>query len=248
MRKFIILILTALLSLPLFAMDTLPLPTKKIFILLGAPGAGKGTQAVRLSDQFQIPQISTGDLFRENLRSNTAVGQKAKSYMDKGLLVPDQVVLDMLFERISREDCCKGFILDGFPRTIPQAEALDRYLDTIDAQIVAINLDVPDQIIVERLTGRLVCEKCGAPYHKVFTPPKIPGVCDRDGATLIQRKDDSEEVVKDRLVVYHEQTEPLIGYYQKQGYLITVDGTVSPENTINQLDKALEQKGIRFRG
>jgi adenylate kinase len=211
-----------------------------IMILLGAPGAGKGTQAVRLSEIYDIPQISTGDLFRENLRKQTPIGQKAKAYMDQGQLVPDEIVLDMLFERIEQPDCAKGYILDGFPRTIPQAEALDRRLSQSDAQIAVISLEVPDEVIIKRLGGRLVCEKCGAIYHKVNTPPKQEGVCDKDGGTLIQRKDDTEEVIKERLKVFHEQTEPVKDYFEKKGNLLLVDGNVSKEKTIQQIDAYLK--------
>lgn len=210
-----------------------------IFIMLGAPGAGKGTQAIRLSDRYGIPQISTGDLFRENLKKNTPIGQKAKEYMDKGQLVPDAVVLDMLFDRLSRSDCAKGYILDGVPRTIPQAEILTQRLSQTQAQIIAISLEVPDEMLIERLSGRFVCEKCGAPYHKTATPPKVAGICDRDGASLIQRKDDTEEVVKERLKVFHEQTEPVKDYFQKQGSLVLIDGSLSKEETISQIDAYL---------
>ncbi len=210
-----------------------------IFIMLGAPGAGKGTQAIRLSDRYCIPQISTGDLFRENLKNNTPIGKKAKEYMDKGQLVPDTVVLDMLFDRLERSDCAHGYILDGFPRTIPQAEILMQRLSQTDAQIFAISLEVPDEMLVERLTGRLVCEKCGAPYHKTANPPKIPGICDRDGSPLIQRKDDTAEVVQERLKVFHAQTEPVKHFFESQGNLVLIDGSLSKEETICQIDAFL---------
>ncbi len=212
-----------------------------VFIMLGAPGAGKGTQAIRLSDRFAIPQISTGDLFRENLKKNTPIGQKAKSYMDQGKLVPDELVLDMLFDRLAKADCEKGYILDGFPRTIPQAEALTERLSKTDAKVIALSLEVPDEMIIERLTGRLVCDSCGAPYHKISSPPKVAGICDRDGGTLIQRKDDSLEVVSERLKVFHEQTEPVKGFFQKKGDLLLVDGSVSKEQTIAQVDSYLAE-------
>ena len=210
-----------------------------IFIMLGAPGAGKGTQAIRLSDRYCIPQISTGDLFRENLKNNTPIGQRAKEYMDKGQLVPDEVVLDMLFDRLTRSDCDKGYILDGVPRTIPQAEVLTQRLSQSNAQILAISLEVPDAILIERLTGRLVCEKCGAPYHKTSAPPKTPGICDRDGAPLIQRKDDTVEVVQERLKVFHAQTEPVKEFFQLQGNLVLIDGSLSKEATNAQIDSYL---------
>ncbi|MCC5831581.1 MAG: adenylate kinase [Chlamydiales bacterium] len=212
-----------------------------VLIMLGAPGAGKGTQAVRLSEKMGIPQISTGDLFRENLRNQTPIGQKAKEYMDKGQLVPDEVVLDMLFDRLKAPDCEKGYILDGFPRTIPQAESLDIRLEKAGSRVIAISLEVPDEVIVERLTGRIVCERCGAPYHKTQSPPKEEGVCDRCSGKLIQRKDDSKEVVLDRLKVFHEQTEPVKAHYEKKGGLILIDGNVSKEETVSQLDVSLKR-------
>ncbi len=232
--KFFALI--TLLALPLFAMKPAEDP-QTVLIMLGAPGAGKGTQAVRLSEKMGIPQISTGDLFRENLRNETPVGQKAKSYMDKGQLVPDEVVLDMLFERIKAPDCQAGYILDGFPRTIPQAEALDSRLK---GRVIAISLEVSDEVIVERLSGRIVCEDCGAPYHMVASPPKQEGICDRCGGKLIQRKDDTKEVVLDRLKVFHKQTEPVKAHYQAKGSLILIDGAVSKEETVKQLDAMLK--------
>lgn len=233
--------LFSFISQPLCPMNNSTSKPKTVFIMLGAPGAGKGTQAVRLSDQFGIPQISTGGLFREHLTNKTPIGQKAKEYMDSGQLVPDELVLDMLFERIAQPDCAKGYILDGFPRTIPQAEALDKRLNTKEAKIIVISLEVPDQVIVERLTGRIVCEKCGTPYHTVYSPPQKPGVCDRDGEKLIQRKDDTKEVVLERLKVFHEQTEPLKEFYNEKGNLLLVDGTGSKEHTQEQIDAYLKK-------
>jgi adenylate kinase len=234
----------SLLTLPLFAMNPkMQEPKPMIIIMLGAPGAGKGTQAVRLSDRYQIPQISTGELFRENLRQGTEIGKKAKTYMEKGALVPDAIVLDMFFARASEPDCKNGYILDGFPRTIPQAEALDqRFAESqTTATIIALSLEVPDEAIVERLSGRTVCEKCGTPYHKTANPPKQEGVCDRDGGRLVQRDDDKEEVVRSRLRVFHEQTEPLKEYYQAKGNLICIDGNQSKEETNEQIDRALQK-------
>jgi adenylate kinase len=207
-----------------------------VFIMLGAPGAGKGTQAIRLSERYAIPQISTGDLFRENLKNNTPIGQKAKAYMDSGQLVPDAIVLDMLFDRLTRGDCKQGYILDGAPRTISQAETLTNHLSQHHAQIIAISLEVPDDMLIERLSGRFICEKCGAPYHKTAAPPKTPGICDRDGAPLIQRKDDTLEIVQERLKVFHAQTEPVKEYFQHQGNLALIDGSLSKELTISQID------------
>lgn len=240
MKMIILFALIALFSVPLFAMGQSQNP-QTVLIMLGAPGAGKGTQAIRLSESLGIPQISTGDLFRENLRNQTPIGQKAKEYMEKGQLVPDEVVLDMLFERLKSADCQKGYILDGFPRTIPQAEALDKRLASTQARVTAISLEVPDEVIIERLTGRIVCDKCGAPYHKVSSPPQKEGICDRCGGTLTQREDDTEAVVRNRLSVFHEQTEPVKEHYQKQGALVLVNGANSKEETIARLDAALKK-------
>ena len=192
-----------------------------MLILLGAPGAGKGTQAEQICQRLHIPAISTGNILREALKSGTELGLKAKSFMDAGNLVPDDVVIDMLKERISEPDCKDGFILDGFPRTIPQAEALDAMGVSIDR---VIDIEVPDEKIVTRMSGRRVCEKCGASYHLVYNPPKVEGVCDKCAGALVQRKDDNAETVQDRLTVYHNQTEPLKSYYAAQGKLFQVDG------------------------
>ncbi len=192
-----------------------------MLILLGAPGAGKGTQAEQICQRLHIPAISTGNILREALKSGTELGLKAKSFMDAGNLVPDDVVIDMLKERISEPDCKDGFILDGFPRTIPQAEALDAMGVSIDR---VIDIEVPDEKIVTRMSGRRVCEKCGASYHLVYNPPKVEGVCDKCAGALVQRKDDNAETVRDRLTVYHNQTEPLKSYYAAQGKLFQVDG------------------------
>jgi adenylate kinase len=237
-------VFAALFQVPVSANVNMPKTEDQqiIFILLGAPGAGKGTQAIRLSDRYGIPQISTGDLFRDNLRNKTPIGENAKSYMDKGQLVPDSIVMEMLFARLDTSDCAKGYILDGFPRTIPQAEALDERLAQSRAKILVISLEVPDNVIVDRLSGRLVCEKCGAPYHKTANPPKVPNVCDRDGEKLIQRKDDSEAVVRERLKVFHEQTEPVKGYFQKSGNLVLIDGSLSKEQTNDQVDTSLKRQ------
>ena len=186
-------------------------------IFLGPPGAGKGTIAKRVTDRYGLIQVSTGDLFRENIKNATPVGTKAKGYMDRGELVPDGVVIEMLKDRIARDDCKDGFILDGFPRTIPQAEALAAESSvTIDA---AINFVIADEVVVQRLSGRRICTRCGAIYHVTNIPPKTEGVCDNDGETLIQRDDDKEEAIRNRLVVYKRQTEPLIGFYRERGLL-----------------------------
>lgn len=195
-------------------------------IMLGAPGAGKGTQAKQIAAKYQIPHISTGDIFRANIKNNTELGRKAKEYMDQGLLVPDELTCDLVMDRISEEDCANGFVLDGFPRTIPQAESLDAALkkagQTMD---YAIDVNVPDDHIVDRMSGRRACLNCGATYHVVAIPPKKEGICDSCGSPLVLREDDKPETVQKRLDVYHEQTQPLIDYYQAQGILKTVDGT-----------------------
>lgn len=197
-------------------------------ILLGAPGAGKGTLAERLIRALSIPSISTGNILREQVAAGTELGRSAKEYMDAGKLVPDEIVIGMLAQRVQADDCQNGYILDGFPRTIPQAEALDGICQ-IDC---ALNLEVPDEVITARMTGRRVCLKCGATYHLVNMPPKVDGVCDKCGDNLVIRKDDAPEVVADRLRTYHEQTEPLKDYYAAQGKLRTIDGTQSIEKTL----------------
>ena len=196
-------------------------------IMLGAPGAGKGTQAARVAAELKVPHISTGDIFRSNIKNGTELGKKAKAYMDAGNLVPDELTCDLVADRIAQEDCKNGFILDGFPRTIPQAEALDKVLTSKGEKVdYAVNIDVPDSAIVARMSGRRACVSCGATYHIEFNPPKQEGICDVCGAKLILREDDKPETVQNRLSVYHEQTQPLIDYYDKQGALVTVDGTL----------------------
>lgn len=193
--------------------------------MLGAPGAGKGTQAKMISEKYGIPHISTGDIFRANIKNGTELGKKAKSYMDQGLLVPDELVVDLVVDRVQKEDCKEGYILDGFPRTIPQAEALDAALgeDKID---YALDIEVPDDHIIKRMSGRRACVGCGATYHLVYNPTKTEGVCDVCGEKLILRDDDKPETVQKRLDVYHEQTQPLIDYYKKAGCLVEMDGTL----------------------
>lgn len=195
-------------------------------VMLGAPGAGKGTQAIKIADKYDIPHISTGDIFRANIKGGTELGQKAKSYIDKGELVPDEVTIGMLLDRIAQDDCKNGYVLDGFPRTIPQAESLTEALKSQGDQIdFALNIDVPDEAIIERMSGRRACPKCGATYHIVYAAPKTENICDKCGTELIIRSDDKPETVKDRLNVYHKQTEPLIAYYKTAGVLREVDGT-----------------------
>ena len=196
-------------------------------IMLGAPGAGKGTQAKMLAAKYNIPHISTGDIFRANIKNGTALGAKAKEYMDKGLLVPDELVVDLIMDRFKEDDCKNGYILDGFPRTIPQAEALDAALSANGESIdYAVNVEVPDENIVNRMSGRRACVGCGATYHVVYNPTKEEGKCDACGADLILRDDDKPETVLNRLQVYHEQTQPLIDFYTKKGVIAEVDGTV----------------------
>ena len=195
-------------------------------IMLGAPGAGKGTQAKKIAEKYQIPHISTGDIFRANIKNGTELGKKAKTYMDQGLLVPDELVCDLVVDRVKQEDCKNGYILDGFPRTIPQAESLDEALGQMGESLdYAINVDVPDEHIVNRMSGRRACVGCGATYHIVYAPTKKEGVCDVCGAELILRDYDKPETVQKRLSVYHEQTQPLIDYYKGKGILKDVDGT-----------------------
>ena len=195
-------------------------------IMLGAPGAGKGTQAKQIAAKYQIPHISTGDIFRANIKNGTELGKKAKEYMDQGLLVPDELTCDLVMDRIGQEDCANGFVLDGFPRTIPQAESLDAALSKIGQKMdFAIDVDVPDSHIVKRMSGRRACLSCGATYHIVSIPTKVEGICDKCGSEVVLRDDDKPETVQKRLSVYHEQTQPLIDYYNRQGILKTVNGT-----------------------
>ena len=195
-------------------------------IMLGAPGAGKGTQAKRIAAKYGIPHISTGDIFRANIKNGTELGKKAQTYMDQGLLVPDELVCDLVVDRIQQSDCEKGYVLDGFPRTIPQAEALTAALEKLGTGIdYAINVEVPDAHILNRMGGRRACLGCGATYHVEFNAPKQEGICDTCGAELVLRDDDKPETVQKRLDVYHEQTQPLIDYYTKAGKLAEVDGT-----------------------
>ena len=195
-------------------------------IMLGAPGAGKGTQAQMIAEQYHIPHISTGDIFRANIKNGTELGKKAKEFMDKGQLVPDELTVQLLLDRVAQDDCKDGYVLDGFPRTIPQADVLDQELTKLGDKVeYAINVDVPDENIIHRMSGRRACLKCGATYHIEHIPPKKEGICDKCGSELVQREDDKPETVKNRLSVYHEQTQPLIEYYTRKNILKTVDGT-----------------------
>ena len=209
-------------------------------IMLGAPGAGKGTQAKKIAAKYGIPHISTGDIFRANIKGGTELGMKAKSYMDQGQLVPDDVTIGMLLDRIAEADCENGYVLDGFPRTIPQAESLTEALDKLGQKMdFAIDVDVPDENIVNRMSGRRACLKCGATYHIVYAAPKTENVCDTCGETLVLRDDDKPETVSKRLRVYHEQTQPLIDYYTKQGVLKTVDGTCALDEVFKAIVEIL---------
>ena len=209
-------------------------------VMLGAPGAGKGTQAKMIAEKYSIPHISTGDIFRANIKEGTPLGLEAKSYMDQGKLVPDELTVKILLDRVAKDDCKNGYVLDGFPRTIPQAnvlkEALDAQNDKID---YAINVDVPDENIVRRMSGRRACVTCGATYHIEHVPPKKEGICDKCGSNLILRDDDKPETVLNRLKIYHEQTQPLIDFYKNEGILKEVDGTIDVKDVFENITKIL---------
>lgn len=210
-------------------------------VMLGAPGAGKGTQAKRIAEKFNIPHVSTGDIFRANIKNGTALGKEAKEYMDQGKLVPDELTVRILLDRVAQEDCKNGYVLDGFPRTIPQAEVLDSELAKLGTGVdYAINVEVPDDNIIGRMSGRRACLKCGATYHLSFLPPKKEGICDNCGSELVLRDDDKPETVKKRLDVYHEQTQPLIDFYNNKGVLKEVDGTVAPDDVFKAIEEILK--------
>ena len=208
--------------------------------MLGAPGAGKGTQAKMIAEKYTIPHISTGDIFRANIKEGTPLGLEAKSYMDQGKLVPDELTVKILLDRVAKDDCKNGYVLDGFPRTIPQAnvlkEALAKQNDKID---FAINVDVPDENIVRRMSGRRACVTCGATYHIEHVPPKTEGICDKCGSALILRDDDKPDTVLNRLKVYHDQTQPLIDFYNNEGILKEVDGTIDVKDVFESITKIL---------
>ena len=213
-------------------------------IMLGAPGAGKGTQAKMIADKYQIPHISTGDIFRANIKNGTELGMEAKKYMDQGLLVPDELTVKILLDRVAQPDCENGYVLDGFPRTIPQAKVLDEALAGLgDAIDYAINVDVPDENIINRMSGRRACLSCGATYHIEHIPPKTEGMCDKCGQPLVLRDDDKPETVKNRLQVYHGQTRPLIDFYSEKGVLKTVDGTVDMKDVFDAIVEILDNAG-----
>ena len=212
-------------------------------IMLGAPGAGKGTQAKMIAAKYQIPHISTGDIFRANIKNGTELGMEEKKYMDQGQLVPDELTVKILLDRVAQPDCSEGYVLDGFPRTIPQAEVLDNALNKLGDSIdFAIDVDVPDENIVRRMSGRRACLSCGATYHIEHIPPKQEGVCDTCGQPLVLRDDDKPETVLKRLKVYHEQTQPLIDFYTKKGVLRSVDGTVDMNDVFEAIVNVLERK------
>lgn len=209
-------------------------------VLLGPPGAGKGTQAKSISNRYSIPHISTGDIFRKNISENTPLGIEAKSYMDNGQLVPDEVTINMVKDRLQKDDCKNGYLLDGFPRTVHQAEALDNFLTEREESIdTALLIEVPKEFILERMTGRRVCPSCGASYHIKFNPPANDGKCDLCGSDVIQRKDDTEETVKERLDVYENQTQPLIDFYKNKKQLSVVDGTQAINEVFESICKIL---------
>ena len=210
-------------------------------IMLGAPGAGKGTQAKMIADTYGLPHVSTGDIFRMNIKNGTQLGMEAKTYMDQGLLVPDELTVRILLDRVAQEDCKNGYVLDGFPRTIPQAEVLEDALAKLGDQIdFAINVEVPDENIIRRMGGRRACLSCGATYHIEHVPPKKEGVCDVCGQPLVLRDDDKPETVKNRLRVYQEQTQPLIDFYTKKGVLRSVDGTQDMQDVFAAIKEILQ--------
>lgn len=210
-------------------------------IMLGAPGAGKGTQAHMIAEKYHLPHVSTGDIFRANIKNGTELGREAKGYMDRGELVPDELTVRILLDRVAQDDCKDGYILDGFPRNIPQAEVLEKELEKLGDKIdVAIDVEVPDENIISRMSGRRACVSCGATYHIVNVPPKKEGVCDACGEALVLRDDDKEETVQKRLDVYHAQTQPLIEFYTKKGVLKTVDGTQDMMDVFQAITKILE--------
>ena len=209
-------------------------------LIMGGPGAGKGTMSAKIVEKFNVNHISTGDIFRANIKNGTELGKKAKSFIDKGQLVPDELTLDLIMDRFKEDDCKNGYVLDGFPRTIPQAEALDEALKANGEKVdFAIDIDVPDENIVRRMGGRRACVNCGATYHIVYSPTKVDGKCDKCGEELIVRDDDKPETVLSRLEVYHNQTQPLIDYYNEQGILKSVDGTIDMKDVFNEIVKIL---------
>lgn len=212
-------------------------------VILGPPGAGKGTQAASIIKEYNVVHISTGDIFRENIKNDTELGREAKKYMDQGQLVPDEVVNAIVVDRLKKDDCKNGFLLDGFPRTVNQAVSLDAALENMNTKLdKVINIQVPAELLIERATGRRVCKQCGHTYHIVNNPPKVEGICDFDGSELIQREDDTEETVTKRIEVYEKQTAPLIDYYKAQGLIVDIDGTQSIEDVFSDIKTALDKE------
>lgn len=209
-------------------------------VLLGPPGVGKGTQASAIVEKYNIPHISTGDIFRANIKEGTELGKEAKSYMDKGLLVPDELVVSIVQDRLTQDDCSEGFLLDGFPRTLDQADALDKELAKMGIKLnKVVNIDAEKDVLIERAIGRRICKSCGATYHIKFNPPKIENVCDIDGGELMQRDDDIEETVATRIGVYNKQTQPLIDYYQRKGIILNIDGTRPIKDIFGEIVQSL---------
>lgn len=212
-------------------------------VLLGPPGVGKGTQASAIVEKYNIPHISTGDIFRANIKEGTELGKEAKEYMDKGLLVPDQLVVSIVKDRLSKPDCENGFLLDGFPRTENQAEVLEAELLKMGIKLnKVVNIEADKDILIQRAIGRRICKECGASYHISFNPPKVAGICDLDGGTLYQREDDIEDTVATRIEVYLNQTQPLISFYEKRGLIVNIDGTKPIDETFNAIIDALERE------
>jgi adenylate kinase len=249
MRNFGSLILLAVfVSATILGVDAMDLnkhDRQDVIILLGPPGSGKGTQAKDISEVTRLPHISTGDLFRENINHNTELGQKAKTFMNQGKLVPDELVLEMLYDRVSKEDCKFGYLLDGFPRTIPQAQSLDKTLPR-NANVAAINLHVSDEVVLKRIAGRVSCRYCGNTQNIYFSPPKIPNYCDRCGRELYQRDDDKPDVVQERLKVYSKLTAPLLDYYTSKNVLHNVNGEKGFEEVKKEILAILKTAGIQF--
>lgn len=211
-------------------------------VLLGPPGAGKGTQASAIVERYKIPHISTGDIFRANIKGGTELGIQAKSYMDKGLLVPDELVVNIVKDRLTKDDCKNGFLLDGFPRTVKQAEALDSELKAMGIKLDrVVNIQADKDILIQRAIGRRICKECGATYHIKYNPPKVEGICDLDNSPLYQRDDDNEETVTTRINVYLEQTQPLIDYYREKGLILDIDGTKPIDEITNSIINELER-------
>ncbi len=240
MKKFLLFFL--LICSIVFGISRLNKPQEKslVVIMMGPPGAGKGTHAVDLSKKLEIPHISTGDLIRMNIQNQTDLGKKVKELIEKGQLAPDNLVLDLLFDHINKNSYTHGYILDGFPRTLPQAEALEQRLKK-NSKIIVINLNTSDEFIAQRILGRLICKNCGASFHKTFLPPKTEDICDNCNNPLSQRKDDTEEIIKERLAIYHKETQPLIEYYKNKNFLFEIDSNKSKSEVFQNLINTIEE-------